>query len=247
MRFVLVHGMWHGAWCWDRVIPELRARGHEAIAIDLPGHGARVAERPTGLAARSQCVTDALRDGDVLVGHSAGGYDITIAADRAPDKVVHLIYLAAGVPLEGRKAGESMMGVDDRDPDTGEPIPMTRDPEVYRHVGQDAEGRSIWLDREGPRRLFYHDCDDATVDWAFARLTPGVDLFPDEVLATPRFHAAARPRSYILCTEDRTVSPIRARLAARRLGVEPIEIAASHSPFLSRPAELVDLMVRAAG
>jgi len=246
MRFVLIHGMWHGAWCWDRVIPELRARGHDALAIDLPGHGARWAERPQGLASRSECVTDVLRAGDVLVGHSAGGYDITIAADRAPEKVGHLIYVAAGVPLEGRTAGDSMYGVDDRDPATGEPIAMVRDPEVYRHVGQDEQGRSVWLDREGPRRQFYHDCDEATVDWAFARLTPGVDLFPEETLSMPRFWAAARPRSYILCTEDKTISPIRARLAAGRLGVEPIEMAASHSPFLSRPAELAELMIAAA-
>jgi pimeloyl-ACP methyl ester carboxylesterase len=247
MRFVLVHGMWHGAWCWKLVIAELEARGHEALAIDLPGHGARAAERPAGLAKRSQCVTDALRAGDVLVGHSAGGYDITIAADRAPDKVAHLIYLAAGVPIEGLTAGESMLGVHDRDPGTGEPIAMVRDPEVYRHVGTDAHGRSVWLDREGPRRQFYHDCDEVTVDWAFERLTPGVDLFPDEVLGTPRFWAAAIPRSYILCTDDRAISPVRGRLAAQRLGVAPIEMAASHSPFLSRPAELAELMIGAVG
>ena len=101
MRFVLVHGGFHGAWCWSRVIPELEALGHEAVAIDLPGHGER-RDEPSSIASRRRAILDVMRDGDVLVGHSGGGYDITVAADAAPDKVGHLVYLAAGLPIEGK-------------------------------------------------------------------------------------------------------------------------------------------------
>src|SRR5262245_38816966 len=69
MRFILVHGGFHGAWCWDRVVPELEKLGHEALALDLPGHGARAAERPVDYRGRIQPILDVLRQGDVLVGH----------------------------------------------------------------------------------------------------------------------------------------------------------------------------------
>ena len=101
MRFLLVHGGFHGAWCWTRVIPELEALGHEAVAVDLPGHGERRDEAST-VAGRRAAIVDLMQHGDVLVGHSGGGYDITLAADAAPQKVGHLVYLAAALPIEGR-------------------------------------------------------------------------------------------------------------------------------------------------
>src|SRR6201997_1834029 len=110
MRFVLIHGGFHGAWCWERTIPELARLGHAAIAIDLPGHGLRRDERSTN-ADRRDAILAVLQPGDVLVGHSGGGYDITLAADGAPEKVAHLVYLAAGLPLEGRSVLEATGGV----------------------------------------------------------------------------------------------------------------------------------------
>ena len=74
MRFILIHGGFHGAWCWERVVPELTRLGHEAIALDLPGHGERADERPANYRERIQPILDVLRDGDVLVGHSGGGW-----------------------------------------------------------------------------------------------------------------------------------------------------------------------------
>ena len=76
MRFVLIHGGFHGAWCWSRTIPELENLGHEAIAVDIPGHGARVDEEAT-MAGRLDTVLDVLQRGDVLVGHSGGGLEVT--------------------------------------------------------------------------------------------------------------------------------------------------------------------------
>ncbi|WP_063712971.1 alpha/beta fold hydrolase [Nocardia jiangxiensis] len=101
MRFVLVHGGFHGAWCWGRTISELRQLGHDAIAIDLPGHGDRRDQRST-LSDRRDAIVEAVEPGDVLVGHSSGGYDITVAADVIPELLRHLVYLAASLPLEGR-------------------------------------------------------------------------------------------------------------------------------------------------
>jgi pimeloyl-ACP methyl ester carboxylesterase len=88
----LVHGGFHAGWCWEHTISELQASGHEAVAVDLPGHGVRVDEDST-LANRCDAVTSALRAGSpgqsVLVGHSGGGFDATLAADAAPELVSH--------------------------------------------------------------------------------------------------------------------------------------------------------------
>ncbi|MFY1599596.1 alpha/beta fold hydrolase, partial [Micromonospora sp. WMMD737] len=72
MRFVLVHGGFHAAWCWEKTVAELRALGHEAVAVDLPGHGALVDQEST-LANRRDAVVTAMQSGTgpcVLVGHS---------------------------------------------------------------------------------------------------------------------------------------------------------------------------------
>lgn len=247
MRFVLIHGTGMGAWCWDRVIPVLRALGHDAIAIDLPGHGEKLDRPASGFAERSHAINDVLEPGDVLVGHSAGGYDITIAADRDPGKVGHLIYLAAGLPLEGRAIGDAMHGVGEIDPETGAPMVIALDPEILRHAGQDANGRMIWLDPAGPRALNYHDSDDATADWAYARSAQPASFDGGEIVRVPRFWQADLPRSFILCTRDRVLPVPRARLFCRRLGVEPLEIDASHCPMFNKPDELARLLVRAVG
>jgi pimeloyl-ACP methyl ester carboxylesterase len=240
MRFVLVHGGFHGAWCWSRTIPELERLGHEAIAVDVPGHGARVHEVAT-LAGRLEAITSVLAAGDVLVGHSGGGLEITRAADAAPELVGHLVYLAAALPLEGRLMQEALVyrddGVTELDYDvTG----MLR----HLHIGDD--GSMAFAHAEGARALFYHDCDDATVRWAFEHLTP--ETAGDTAttpISVPRFWAAELPRSFITCSEDRAQPRWLADVTARRLGVEPLSIDASHSPFLSRPAELAQLLVDA--
>jgi len=107
MRFVFVHGGFHAAWCWEQTIAELELLGHEGVAVDLPGHGARVDEEST-LANRRDAIVSMMRPGDVLVGHSGGGFDATLAADAAPELVSHITYLAAALPREGRTYPEAM-------------------------------------------------------------------------------------------------------------------------------------------
>ena len=240
MRFVLIHGGFHGAWCWERVIPQLQTLGHDAIAIDLPGHGARRQERSL-LSDRRQAILDVLVDRDVLVGHSGGGFDITLAADAAPDKVGHLIYLAAGIPIEGRPLVDATGGASS-DGDAGRinRLNETISPTVLKPNNQ---GRLEWIDRLAARNVFYHDCDDALVDWAFSRFSPA----PPEILTEPvtlsRFWDADLSRSYILCSEDRALPFATAMRFAGRLGVVPQVIAGSHSPFFSRPVELARALV----
>lgn len=241
MRFVLIHGGFHGAWCWTRTIAELETLGHEAIAIDLPGHGERRDEVVT-LALRQRAIVDVLQAGDVLVGHSGGGFDISIAADAATELVAHLVYLAAGLPLEGRTLLDFTGGTTE----PGEsPRLMDEDIGVGRFSRMNAQGRVECVDEDAAIDHFYHDCDRSTAEWAYSHFTPAPIEFMAETVSIPRFWAADLPRSYILCRDDRALPAVMRDEVIRRLGVDPLAIDGSHSPFLSRPAELAKLLVRA--
>ncbi len=245
MRFLLIHGGFHGAWCWDRVVPELKKLGHEALAIDLPGHGERRWERST-LADRRDAIVEVMREGDVLVGHSGGGFDCTLAADARPELVRHIVYLAASMPLEGRPLVEATGGATKADSGGGQVARLnsTIPPSALCPT---EDGRLEWVDKEAGRAIFYHDCDDATVDWAVSKLTPAPPGILVEPVFLKRFWQADLPRSFIICTDDRAKPFHSSMTMCRRLGVLPLPIDASHSPFLSRPAELAALLVQAVG
>ena len=124
--FVLVHGAWHGGWCWQRVTPLLRARGHEVHTPTLTGLGERahLAGSSIGLNTHISDVVglieaEGLKD-VILVGHSYGGFVVRGAADRAAKAIKTLVFLDAFVPDDGksmidyvppeRRAGFEQMG-----------------------------------------------------------------------------------------------------------------------------------------
>lgn len=246
MRFVLVHGGFHAAWCWERTITELVDLGHEAVAVDLPGHGERIEEEST-LANRRDAIVSVLQSGsrtdNVLVGHSGGGFDATLAADAAPELVGHISYLAAALPREGRTYPEAMAMRDDDAPADGFDADVG---EMLGHLKFDDDGAMWFADFDGAWKYFYHDCDEATARWAFERLGP--ERFGDTTVtpvSVPRFWQAELPRSFIRCVQDQSMPQWLADTVTRRLGVEQLTIDGSHSPFLSRPRELAELLVHA--
>ncbi len=111
--FVLVHGAWHGGWCWQKVVPFLKAAGHEVYAPTLTGLAERASELTpdVGLDTHIQDIVGLLVDKDlhgvILMGHSYGGMVITGAVDQAPERIGRLVYLDTFVPRDG----ESMAGV----------------------------------------------------------------------------------------------------------------------------------------
>jgi pimeloyl-ACP methyl ester carboxylesterase len=244
MRFVLVHGGLHGAWCWKYLIAELEAMGHDAIAIDLPGHGQRVAEEST-LSGYRSAVMDVLEPDDVLVGHSMGGPVITMAADSFP-RVGHLVYLAAGFPAEGGVIVHDLRG-SEVETNSGNPIMPGAENPLDKFVEPTEDGLSVRMSSvEGAREYFYHDCSSEMVKWAFNQLTPQrMSVLVDEKIHVPNFWVSNIPRSYIMTTDDHAASQPYMRIQADRLGVEPLRINASHSPFMSRPAELAKTIMSA--
>ena len=165
-RVVLVHGAWHGAWAWDRVLPLLAVTGVAGLALDLPGHGED--SQPLGDlysdAARVREALDELKDDVVLVGHSYGGAVITEAGRHSA--VRHLVYIAA-FALD---AGESCMSAATAESEASQ---ISYDGRPHLGAGFTMRpGDTITLDPASAAECLYNDCDPETVAWALARLGP---------------------------------------------------------------------------
>jgi pimeloyl-ACP methyl ester carboxylesterase len=225
----LVHGAWHGAWCWERLTPLLQDRGHEVVTMDLPGD-----DPAATFDTYANVVCEALspHDDDVIVvGHSLAGLTIPLVAARRPVK--RLVYLCALLPALGRTWTQQVRA----EPD------MMR-PGWDSGLRTDGSDRTSWADEELTRSLLFADCDDSTAAAAFARLRPQVGA-GRWVCSLSEFPST--PSTSIHCLDDQLVSPDWSRrTAADRLGAEVIEMPGSHSPFLSRPAAVADALLRIA-
>jgi pimeloyl-ACP methyl ester carboxylesterase len=246
MRFVLVHGGYHGAWCWKKLTPELQKLGHSVLVIDLPGCGERMAERTT-LSSWRGALREIIQDGDVLVGHSMGGFATSLAADEVPDKVARLIYLAASVPVEGGTMAAATANNVARDWPTTVGMPHDAFTEI---VALPNQGPCMRLTKQqAANKLFYHDCAAEDQDWAWAHLTP-LPLAPaTEPFHLPRFWTVPIPKDFVMATDDHSHSVALDNTFIRRLGLTTaFSIVASHSPFISRPhdtAKILDACARA--
>ncbi len=229
--FLLIHGASHGAWCWRDLIPALADLGHAARAIDLPGHGEDATPRAAvTMELYRDAVVAALRPGDVLVGHSMGGYPITAAGEAAPELVRALVYLAAYIPAPGRSLAS---------------LRRAEGEQLLDRASRVADGL-VAMDPELSVPLFYNDCPPEAVAFALPRLTPQpVAPFRARVAVTGR--SAGLPRHAVLCTDDRTILPEFQEAMAADLPASAVHrIACGHSPFLSAPATLAATLDRIA-
>lgn len=218
-EMLLVHGSCYGAWAFDHLIPALERRGVRARAIDLPGRGGA----PTSLAEQAKAIVAALDGPTVLVGHSAGGFAITAAAELAPDKVAGLIYLCAYVPVPGRSLAD-MRRAGPSQPLKGS-FHLTADRSAYG------------FDPARAKALFFHDCPDPEAVIARLCLEP---VAPQETAFPALHHAPNLPCAAIICTDDRAIPP--AYQAQMAEGMAQTVLASGHSPFLSMPDRLAECL-----
>lgn len=238
---VLVHGAWHGAWCWERVIEGLAARHVPAIAVDLPGHGDDGG--PMGDlhadAVRVRQVLGQLDDPVVLVGHSYGGAVITEAGDHRT--VRHLVYLCAMALDEGEScmvaAADDVPGAD------GGSDELLPDPGTSMTISDD--GRFISIEPAAAPGALFHRCDAGTATWAVSRLGPQPLLTLQQPVESASWRS--KPSTYVVCTDDRIVHPGLQRMMAERCAGRIVEWDSDHSPFLSHPDLVVDLLAEVAG
>jgi pimeloyl-ACP methyl ester carboxylesterase len=240
MRFVLIHGGYHGAWCWEKLTPELEALGHTTLAIDLPGCNSRSSEEATFDSWRG-AFRDVVEQGDVLVGHSMGGFAIALGADELPDKVARVVFLSAAVPIEGEAMGEATDNTTVNDWPDIVGMPFDEFVEVVELPG--AGPCSRVTEQEAANKLFYHDCSKEDQDWAWERLTPLPFSMVTETFHLPNFWSSPIPRDFIITTDDYSHPVSMDNVFMGRLGLSTaFSIVSSHSPFISRPAELARVL-----
>jgi pimeloyl-ACP methyl ester carboxylesterase len=235
--YVFVHGAWHGAWCWKKIIPLIQQAGHRAIAPDLPGHGEDTA--PVGHASlqtyaeRVVAILDAQQFPIILVGHSMAGVVITRVAEMRPEKIVTLVYLAAHLPQNGQSINAIKRSYLGQSGNMGAPLPP--DPDI---IIDTKEGINIFK-KERAREVLYHDCSDEDVAYAVARLCPESLAIFETPLTLTEERFGRVPRVYIETLEDRRVPP---ELQKKMYTAQPcrrvFSLIASHSPLFSVPEEL---------
>ena len=223
-RFVLVHGACHGAWCWADVAARLQELGHEVHAIDMPGRGGDTRDPASlGLSDHAAAIRAAAGDGAVVVGHSAGGFSISAAAQAAPEAVRHLVYVAALLPQDGQSVVGAMRA-------------LTLDgpaPTFARAAG----GAAYVFDTSDAGPLLYNDVAMDVAERALARICPEPTAPHREAI---RLDATidALPKTFLRCTADRIIPAGDQTRMADAAGARVIDMPDGHSPFLSSPDAL---------
>ncbi|RTL57444.1 MAG: alpha/beta fold hydrolase [Sphingobacteriales bacterium] len=232
--FVLIHGSWHGAWNWHKVVPLLEKAGHKAIAIDLPGMGrdkTPIGEITLQTGVDKICeVLDSIGDKAILVGHSKNGIMISQAAEYRPEKIEKLVYLAAYLIPNGKTQREYSM----------QDTQGVLKPYVDFHEASQSTTLRPEIYKEG----LYHDCEDDITELAKVLLShePFVSGVTPLQLSKEKYDSI--PRYYIECTEDRAVTPfIQRKMYTETPCKKVYSMATSHSPFFSQPKELVEIFL----
>lgn len=212
---VLVHGAFHGGWCWEPLLPELAARDIDAVTVELP---------LTSLnddAAAVVAVLDAADGPVTLLGHSYGGAPITVAGNHPA--VERLVYLTAMAPDDGQNA-------------TGTDVQIGDD---FMSAFRLADNGLPEVDPARAPDIFYPDVDPATAAALAAKLRPG-NTGGADLVERAAWHD--RPTHYVVCADDPILLAESQRAIAERIGATVHELPGDHSPFVARPAALADLL-----
>lgn len=230
--YLLIHGGSHGAWCWERLIKELTLLGHDAYALDLPGHGADTTPRKTVTRRtyrdavcnylESQNLSDV-----ILVGHSLAGTVLPDIWENSNHRLKGMVFIAALILNQG----EAPIDL----------IPQNRQP-VYFELSAGSADNSFLIDADKARSLFFSDLADKEAEVFYSKLTPqpfGVHLDRSQkALMLPRDRVR-----YILCTADKSLPFDLCQQCAQKLGVEAELIEAGHDVMISQPAKLAQLLI----
>lgn len=227
VRYILVHGTCHGAWCWRDVLPLLE----NAVAIDLPSHGedtTPISEVTLDLYVEA-VISEINKHPEpvVLVGHSAAGVTIASVAERIPEQIARLIYLCSYVPKDGdaltvmRKRAKRQL--------------------VLPAVVRSEDGLSYTVDPSMAPGIFYHDCSAESVEYALAHLGPQ-SILPQETPVKLGANYESVSRSFILGEDDHTIPPEeQEKMVADWPKEDVYRLNCGHSPFFSQPETLARL------
>jgi len=223
-HFVLIHGAWHGGWCWEGVIRELEKAGHTAEAPTMPGHNpndARADIKFENYVGKIVDVMNKQASPAVLVGHSSAGFLLQSAAPKVPDKIARLIFLNAFILPDGKcqfdlvppEASQGMTAAAKASPDNS--VPVIED--FVRNQlmgGESAEMKDALISRLVPQPLALFTTPINTVD----------------------FEELTIPKTVVFCKDDASLPPGAYLEMAQGLGdYNLVEIAGSHETLFTRP------------
>jgi pimeloyl-ACP methyl ester carboxylesterase len=238
-RFVLVHGAFGGAWCWEPIVGPLERAGHTVEAVDLPGGGDDAT--PVDGVTLETCagrVCEQLRrrpEPAVLVGHSMGGVVVTQAASDCPERVAALVYLAAFMPANG----QSLLDLTR--------LPEGKDDRIQANIVVEGEPPVATLSTEASIDAIYNCLDREQAATAVARQRPqAVAPFATPVRVDDATLASI-PRSYVLTAQDQSIPPaLQRRMIAEHPCRRVIELDTDHAPQFSAPDDLVAALLELA-
>jgi len=232
--FVLVHGAWHGGWCWSRVVERLCARGHRVYAPSLTGLGDRVhlASGNITLTTHVDDIANLLRYEDlrdaVLCGHSYGGSVISGVIEHVPDRIASAVFLDAFVPQNG----DSIFAM----------VPAEQ---RARQLDAIASAGGIALPPIPSAHFRVNAADQALVD---ARCVPQpAGTFGERIVLTGAQQERVRRRSYVRATAYPSVTFDRFRAHAAEAGWSVYDVACGHDVMLDEPDRLVEILLAEAG
>lgn len=228
LNFCLLHGSWHGAWCWEHVQALLQEAGHSSQAPDLP------LEQEATYDELADFVSSGIQDEQntvLVVTSRAGNLAPRVASNLSLRQV---IYVCSG--FDGNAAEVS----------TGFNPFLRKLPKKYSKnfvdgIILDSTNKSFSsYDPEKAREIFYHDCDSATQDKAIERLKKTYRHKTDQ----PVDNWPEVPVTFVMANEDRVYNPAYSKYIAKRwLGVKAVRLSGGHCPYLSRPSDLTGALL----
>jgi pimeloyl-ACP methyl ester carboxylesterase len=234
-RFVLVHGAFGGAWCWEPVTAPLEAAGHTVETFDLPGGGND--ETPVQEITLASCaarVCDVLAgrpEPAVLVGHSMGGVVITQAASDCPERIARLVFVCAFMPANG----QSLLDLAS--------LPESDDL-IQANLVIEGDPPLASLSAEAAADVIYNGCTSEQTAWAVARRSPQAVAPYATPVNVDDAALAAIPRAYVVALRDRAMTPALQRRMIRDHPCDHVfELDADHAPYLSATDDLVSALL----
>lgn len=233
--YVFVHGAWHGAWCWYKVIAPLEKAGHTVVTPDLPSLGrdrTQIPEVSLDVWTQHICqILNAQKTRSILVGHSRGGIVVSQAAEQCPDRVEKLVYLAAFLLRDG----ESLFQLVDSDKTSS----------LSPNIIPSEDGNSSTVSEKAIRDVFYGESPNEDVALARLLLTPEANSPSATPIHITENNFGRIPRIYIECLRDRVIPPLLQKRMYTALPCEKVlSMDTDHSPFFSKPEELVKHLSR---
>lgn len=236
--FVLVHGSFHGNWCWSRLIPLLEREGYKVFAPNLPASGGDPAPIENAdlasYATRVASVIDGIAGPVILVGHSMGGIVTSQVSEQRSDRLAAAIYIN-GLLLRNDESLGSFLDANKA---------LNVDDLVLKNMKVSADGQIATFPPEKAAEVFYNTCTPADADWAKSQLTPQrTKVYGDKLQLTPERYGKVK-RFYVKGSKDHGVSPLYQDAMLKNTPCDQVfTLDGDHSPFLSAPDKLAEIIL----